>query len=1058
MRYLALLLFAGALAAAVAAPKPATIPPMTLFVEAETALPGAMPAGAKPWTVNDADGAGGGKVLYYPAAFALVESGGIPLHIPRAGTYRLWVRCLRKTADRALGAFALIRDDATQELGFHYLDWQSFMPTEKPYEKAAPRAPGFFWESFDVTFDRPVQATISFGMYWPGGGAGERQIDCILATTDLTLNPAGMDVAKLPALATARADGSVTLLRAPHGFAWSPGTPVKVDAFAGVDDPQKRFFAGLINNYSIYIDGARMIRMGFNRDHAYQGAGKWGIPSMVPMEGVDDPAFDRAHPSPEGRFMNAEGQVSTMFSLHYQPWVEKANELLKQRVKDMMAADDGSLDVWRISAEEGGWLDYSPYAVDAFRAWLKARHDTIETLNKRWGSNYTSFDEITPAKSYEEGHASWLEFRQFSGEAYAASVGRRIPIIKALDPKKRPCLGANSNLDMFSPFFMAFRPNDFEELIRTGLKDEKYIAFDIYCADDDMGSEIEFLTSVGQGRKLINQEFDNHVTDPRIAARTFWEQVGKGVHGIHLFMFQDSPGHVSYPKWGLTSHDHTPKLKLAAYSDAMQEVHHLEPLLMSAAYTHAVKPVALYWSRIDLGLDQAHDSWYGSGLNSPTHVYETLRGNGYPVRWITPRQIAEGELSGVGALVMPGCNHVPRAAAQEIEAWVKGGGAVIADSWPGAFDEYGQPQTTLAPIFGVRPAVKKTTGSTLALQESVQGYGDVTEAAAVRENYFQKIDESAQQPGATHPVAKAMGDFMLTGYILDPAECIGGQVISMTHGGQPAFVAGDYGKGKALYSAMLLGTVYEAAPTRYELDTTHSGLSYFRLLDAFLKYAGVQSGSAVTGLTPRIAIKLRVESPLITPEGNTLIGLTSMNDDVVKPFDLAVKLPAGSGPFTSVLVAVQGSRSLTPVKYQLDGTTLKLRMPAFDTHAMILALKDSGPLVALELKGVQRGDASLAVIEAGQAFEVEATIYNPSPRALAAGRLSFTAPAGWLQSAGGVKIPAIRPGGSARCTIRVRAPQTGGIGNIEPLLARYDNGKVKSTPAAEMVWWGRKGQ
>lgn len=1046
MRYITLFLCVFVMAAALAAA------PVTLYVEAEATRAVNDP---NAWAAKALDGAAGGKVLFHSASYAVPESPGLPLHIPRAGTYRVWVRYFRKTADRSIGAFALIRDEATEGVKLHYLDWLQWLPTERPYEKAAPRAAGFVWESFDVTFARPMEATISFGSYRPGGGAIERNIDCVLATTDLALNPADVDLARLPALATVKADAPVTLPPAPRGFRWSTGTPVKTETFTAMA-PERRFAAGLINNNSIYIDGARMIRMGFNHDHPYPLARKWGIPSMMPVENVSDPAFAREHPAPEGRFVNAQGQVGTMFSLHYQPWIEKEEELIKRRVQEVLAGDDGTLGAWRIAAEEGGWLDYSPYAIDAFRKWLQARHGTIETLNERWGSAYQSFEEIVPAKSYAEGRASWLEFRQFSGESYARSVGRRIPIIKALDPKGRPCLGANSNLDIAAPFFMAFRPNDFEELIRTGLKEEKYVSFDIYCADDDMGSSIEFLTSIAQGRKLLNQEFSNHVVDPRIAARTYWMQVGKGIHGINLFMFQDSPHHASYPKWGLMSHDGTPKLKLAAYSDAAQEVHRIEPLLMSATYTHAVKPLALYWSRIDLGLDQAQDSWYGHSLNMPIHIYRTLRGLGYPVRWITPRQIAEGELAGVSALVMAGANHVPQAAAREIEAWVKNGGAVIADSWPGAFDEYGQPQSTLAPIFGARPAPKKTTGSTLALQQSSQGYGEVTDAAATRENYIQKIDECAQQPGATHPVARAMGDFMLTGYILDPVECVAGQVIAMTHGGKPCFIANDYGKGKALYSAMLLGTVWEAAPTRYEWDTTHSGLSYYRLLDAFLKYAGARPGSVVTGLAPRVAVKLRVESPLITPEGNAVIGLTSMNDDVVKPFDLAVQLPAGSGPFASVLVAVGGSRALIPVKYTQEGTALKLKMPSFDTHATILALKDAGPLVGLELKGVERGDASLATVLPNQTFEVRATVYNPSPRALAAGKLSFTAPAGWLQSASELKVPALKPGGSATVTLRVRAPQTGATGTIEPLLARYASGAVQSTPSAEMVWWGKK--
>ena len=38
------------------------------------------------------------------------------------------------------------------------------------------------------------------------------------------------------------------------------------------------------------------------------------------------------------------------------------------------------------------------------------------------------------------------------------------------------------------------------------------------------------------------------------------------------------------------------------------------------------------------------------------------------------------------------------------------GGAVIADRWPGAWDEYGRPQTVLTPVFGVHAAAKKTAG------------------------------------------------------------------------------------------------------------------------------------------------------------------------------------------------------------------------------------------------------------------------------------------------------------------------------------------------------------
>jgi hypothetical protein len=227
------------------------------------------------------------------------------------------------------------------------------------------------------------------------------------------------------------------------------------------------------------------------------------------------------------------------------------------------------------------------------------------------------------------------------------------------------------------------------------------------------------------------------------------------------------------------------------------------------------------------------------------------------------------------------------------------------------------------------------------------------------------------------------------------------------------------------------------------------------VLNAFLGYAGLQPASVAGGLAPRVRAKLRVESPLVTREGNVVIGLTSMNDDVVRGFDLQVELPASArGPFAGVFVVSQGSRRLQPVGAKVTGSRLALSMPEFDTHASIVALKDFTPLVGLELKGVRRGVAGLARIDTNQAFEVEATVYNPSGRKLAAGEMSLAIPAGWLQSAGKQEIAAVRAGASERCTFRIRAPALAAATRIHPLVAHYRSGKTESTPATEMVWWG----
>jgi hypothetical protein len=553
------------------------------------------------------------------------------------------------------------------------------------------------------------------------------------------------------------------------------------------------------------------------------------------------------------------------------------------------------------------------------------------------------------------------------------------------------------------------------------------------------------------------QEWSNHVNEPRIAARSYWTAVSKGVAGIFLFMLQDGGGHASYPKWALLSQDRSPKAKLAAYSDAVQEVHRLEPLLMAARPVHAVKPIALYWSRIDLSLAQPDGSLYGTAVNSPIHVYRTLRGLGYPVRWITPRQIEAGALDQVAALVLAGCDHIPRNTARRIEGWVKSGGVVIGDQWPGAWDEYARPQSILAPVFGVAqadPKPRDAKAGMLAVEESTQGYGEVTDAAVVRKEYFTMIEEVAQQPSATHPVSRALGDYMVSGIGPAKIQCVAGHVVGMTHRGTVGFVVNTFGTGHALYSALMLGTIYESGGTRFEWDTTHAGLGYGRILDAFLKFAGVKPGAVTSGLAPRVAAKLRVESPLVTPEGNVLVGLTSLNDDAVGPFDLAIELPAAAGgPFARVFVATEGSRRLQPVEGVRKGTQMLVRMPRFDTHATIVAVRNAGPLVSLDLKGVTRGEAGLALIGTNQSFEIEAVVYNLSPRTLPAGELALSVPAGWLQSAESRPVGAIAAGAEARVVFTVRAPALAAARRIYPILARYASGDLRSTPATEMVWW-----
>jgi hypothetical protein len=1038
-----------------------TAAPLTLLVETDAAA-------NEGWTPQALAGASGGTVLQASARERLV-SAGLTLVVPAAGHYRLWVRYHRPKAV-AVGCYVLVRDDQGDELAARFLDWSPIMPTEHPWAPPTSWAgdrTGFLWEACDLVCERPLVATVTFGptttgMARRGEGTSERQMDCLLLTSDLALNPATLDATALAALATA--PPALAQPRAPWRMVWSPGLPDHVDAYAGTPPGSPRFEAGLIQNGPNYRDEVRLVRLGFNHDHAAPTpeSARLGIVTHGYIEAYqgDGAVLAKRFPEPEGRFVNAEGQVGKAFSYHFPPVAESSARLLAEKLaKYLEQPQADAIGAWRLSVEDGGFLDYSPVALTAFRGWLQERHGDIATLNRRWSSDYADFAAIVPPAAYAQGPAAWLEFRAFSGQTYAQAVARQVPIVQRLDPRRRQCIGANSSLDLFAPYFSAFRPIDFDELLNTAYADQPHVSWDTYCADDQLACETALMAAMGNGRKPVVQEWSNHVVDARIAARSYWGLVSQGVAGIYLFMFQEGFGHATYPKWALLSHDRVPKPKLAAYADAVQEVHRLEPLLMAAQATPAAPPVALYWSRLDLGLAAPHDSLYGCPLNSPIHVFRTLRGLGYQVRWITPRQVLAGELDRVGALVLIGANHVPEAVAGRIAIWVQGGGVIVGDDLPGAFNEYGQPQDTLAPLFGVRAAERrsgKAQPSKLAVQQSTQGYGEVTDAAVERKEHFTMVDEVAQQPGATHLIAHQMGDYMVSGIAPRAVECVAGTVVGMTHRGTPGFVVNTPGRGDAFYSALLLGTVYESGGTRYEWDTTHSGLAYGRLLEAYLRHAGVPPASQWRGLAPRVAAKLRVEAPLLTPAGDVLIGMTSLNDDTVPPGELTVALPSGgAGPFRLVLAATGGSRRLQPVPATVTAGRLVVTMPAFDTHATLLALREAPPLLGLDLGDVPRGVAHLAELAPGQRFTVEVTLYNGSSRALPAGEVTLATPAGWLQSALAERVGGLAAGAQRRCRFQVQAPAFAGARRLVPLLVRYQAGETTAPPATEMVWWGQ---
>jgi hypothetical protein len=496
----------------------------------------------------------------------------------------------------------------------------------------------------------------------------------------------------------------------------------------------------------------------------------------------------------------------------------------------------------------------------------------------------------------------------------------------------------------------------------------------------------------------------------------------------------------------------SPRDKLGAFSDQMHEIHRLENIVVNTTKQYPHKPVAIFYNKIDLTLSKAplSSSW-GEGIDTPYHVYEMLRGRGYPVTFITDLQIRDGLLADVAAVVFVDAQHISSEACDAVIDWVRTGGVAIGDTWPGAYTELGHRQDKLIELFGISSRETKKVAA-IKLEESPQGYGEMTVSAINPDTLYNTVMETWQQWDSTHPVAKKLGNWMFSGYGAVPVSCTAGEVIGMVFGGHPGVVANQVGKGHSLYVSTMLGSLYGGSCTRYEWDSTHSDLSAPRLLDAFLEFAGVQKLSITGSLTERQAYKLRVETPLVDDRGNAIITLVNYNDTSLPNFPLSVAWSEKLAAPHKLFAIRGGSREAVPVAFQLNDGKLSFEMPGFQSHATLVALRESVPLLSLTFPDAKRGVADLITLNPGQETVVDVTVHNVSDQPLA-GQITARLPEGWFYDRESATIDTIKPRGQATVRFKIATPRTCAAKRVRPLSFIFEGQDIRSMPTTEVVWW-----
>lgn len=1041
----------------------------TWRLEAEAAGEGTIQkppvASHRPYTIHlkvmDTEDASGGQYLGGQRFDG--ETHPLATRIPHAGNYRVWVRHY-KTLGKPTSLFVLVRDDIRASAGLRRFDFvpraKNLTALPRPAVEAPEDAqPVWAWESADYTFERPMDASVSFGA-GHGESSGNLGIDCVVISDDLSYDPRKSDWAKLPS-----EPGAPEPVTPPKGFQPAPVFTTHSSFFAGAPDRDDQIMLTLVQGYAACYDYPTMLQWGFNRTRGHGGSVEYGIQVQTSTSAPYYRTLEllREVPSPEGRRTGYDGTVrEKRFSLAYEPYRKAYHEAM---LKGIAAYNDRpEVERFSVMGEAGGVFDYADVNRDGFHRWLEKHFGSIKKLNECWRTEYESFDDVPLPQRPEgdENKAAFFAFRKYNSELTSEQVAENVAAVNAADKHGRQATCQLSCLHINSPWFTSSGCIDFEDVVNIAMAESKLVGYDAYStADYFVGCDLEYLLSLAADKHdVLNNEFNTHGQDPRIMAATYWGMIAKGVKGIDIWQSEDNPRSWVYSMWAMLRRDGTPRDKLGAAADANHEIHRLERMLRPAKRRHLVKPVALYYSRMDLSLPQPLFDIYGSSIDSPYRVYAVLRGLGYPVRWITPRQIEAGQLENVGAVALVGVKYVPHEAAQKLADWVEDGGCIIGDAWPGAYDQYDRPQGTLIDVFGIRAregdAPKQLTPDEArqALSEQATPVYAVDQSllkSLAADQFYKSVDEMFNQPDSHHPIAEAVGDWHLSGYDGKSVQVVSGEIIGQMMG-QPGIVVNDYGKGHAFYCAAMLGTLYEAGPVRFEWDTGREGPGFRNLLGAFLDYGAVEP-FATPDLPWGVARKMRIEPPLVDGENNFLIGMISLNDAPLSDFPLTLAWPRSAPVPKMMLACTGGSRQMQQVDFEIKDGMLRLTMPGFDTHATLLGLRQSDPLVSLDVEGAPRGVAGLLDVTPKSRLKLKAKVWNPSKRKLPAGEVElYTAP-GWFCDKASAPLDSVDAWGTAEVTFDVAAPSLCAAKALHPIVVRFETDKISSTPCSELVWW-----
>lgn len=456
-----------------------------------------------------------------------------------------------------------------------------------------------------------------------------------------------------------------------------------------------------------------------------------------------------------------------------------------------------------------------PKSDAAFQQFLKGIYGDVGAVNRSWGTNYASLEEIqvkplkaaatqpfSPSANTAENHARDYDLFYFGGYNFVQMNKLLRGRLKTECDDPQAWIGFEGSGDL------AHRMNCDPELICRELN--FWVPY--------VGVADEFVRSVAP-RQFVRSGWEGYARDAQGFCGRHWRILMSGADSSWYWMWSTLGAFIGFQRPDLGGAEPIVQEML---DDSRCWREGLGDLLLQYKMEHdGVAVVYSYPTFFVSGRTERNKS-YGSYQSAFLCWQNVIQDLGLQFNYVTDRMLADGEFdaSQYKVLILPQTLCLDARAAAAVRKFVEGGGTVIADVRPGLYDQRGHQQGNgqLDDLFGVAGGFAPAAKADLKID------GGLGEA---------KLSLVRPVPAYDHPV------------LSDPTVKVTTGKAMGTVGEAPACIVNTVGKGRAFLLNFMPATSFEV---RGEVGNLRGDVSnaqmpidegYFFL--GLMKSAGVQA-------------------------------------------------------------------------------------------------------------------------------------------------------------------------------------------------------------------------